>query len=68
GARAGIIVCAWGASLQTPASPAPRRVARTLALLGARRLLCLGTTQAGHPRHPLYVRGDTRPAPFRCAT
>jgi hypothetical protein len=24
-------------------------------------LQCLGTTKAGHPRHPLYVRGDTRP-------
>mgnify|MGYP001575300242 CR=1 FL=1 len=22
------------------------------------RLVCLGTTIAGHPRHPLYVRGD----------
>lgn len=22
-------------------------------------LLCLGTTSEGHPRHPLYVRGDT---------
>lgn len=22
------------------------------------RLLCLGTTAAGHPRHPLYVKGD----------
>lgn len=22
-------------------------------------LTCLGTTKAGHPRHPLYVKGDT---------
>ena len=22
------------------------------------RLWCLGTTKDGHPRHPLYVRGD----------
>ncbi len=22
------------------------------------RLVCLGTTKLGHPRHPLYVRGD----------
>lgn len=28
-------------------------------------LKCLGTTQAGHPRHPLYVRGDTRLVDFR---
>jgi hypothetical protein len=27
-------------------------------------LYCLGKTQAGHPRHPLYVRADTQPAPL----
>lgn len=27
-------------------------------------LWCLGTTKAGHPRHPLYVRGDTPLVPF----
>ena len=26
-----------------------------------RPLLCLGVTRDGHPRHPLYVRGDTTP-------
>ena len=25
---------------------------------------CLGTTRAGFPRHPLYVRGDTKPVLF----
>jgi hypothetical protein len=25
---------------------------------------CLGTTRTGFPRHPLYVRGDVRPAPY----
>ena len=24
------------------------------------QLLCLGTTKAGEPRHPLYLKGDTR--------
>lgn len=28
------------------------------------RLLCLGTTKEGHPRHPLYVRGDAPLVPF----
>jgi hypothetical protein len=28
---------------------------------------CLGTTKAGFPRHPLYVRGDTKPIPHRAA-
>lgn len=27
-------------------------------------LHALGLTAAGHPRHPLYVRGDTLPIPF----
>lgn len=26
---------------------------------------CLGTTKEGHPRHPLYLRADTRPQPFQ---
>jgi hypothetical protein len=25
---------------------------------------CLGLTKGGHPRHPLYVRGDVVPMPF----
>lgn len=28
------------------------------------KLVCLGTTNAGHPRHPLYVRGDQPFVPF----
>lgn len=27
-------------------------------------LQCLGTTKAGHPRHPLYIRKDAKPVPF----
>jgi hypothetical protein len=30
----------------------------------ARDLVCLGTTQDGHPRHPLYVRADQPPVLF----
>lgn len=26
--------------------------------------LCLGTTKAGAPRHPLYLRADTKPGPW----
>jgi hypothetical protein len=25
---------------------------------------CLGTTKNGHPKHPLYLAGNTRPRPF----
>lgn len=54
---AGVVVAAWGAH-----PLAPRRVATVLPLLN--RPVCLGTTAAGHPRHPLYVRGTTRPSPY----
>lgn len=48
------IVCAWGANAK------PDRVAHVAALLreAGARLMCLGTTKSGAPRHPLYVRGD----------
>ena len=47
------IVAAWGAcgKFQARADDAAR-------LLAGRELWCLGTTQAGFPRHPLYVAGD----------
>jgi hypothetical protein len=48
------IVCAWGANGTDAAA------ARALACLirGPVRLVCLGKTASGAPRHPLYVRGD----------
>lgn len=30
-----------------------------------KRVLCLGMTKAGDPRHPLYVKGDTRLEVYR---
>lgn len=46
------IVCAWGAN-------APRnRVAYVRALLDRYQLHCLGITQGGAPRHPLYLKRD----------
>lgn len=52
--RADEVVCAWGANAQPQRA---RIVAGMLAANGV-RLKCLGTTKAGAPRHPLYVRGD----------
>lgn len=55
--REGWIVCAWGAlddKLQRLTAIATAQVLRSH---GA-RLVCLGTTKDGSPRHPLYVRGD----------
>lgn len=47
------IVAAWGVSgaFQTRATAVAQ-------LFTGRELWCLGTTQGGHPRHPLYVAGD----------
>ncbi len=59
------VVCAWGT--------AGHRSGTELALGIFRehfcRLLCWGTTKAGHPRHPLYLRADTPLVPFEpCLT
>jgi hypothetical protein len=51
-ARCERIVVAWGAGGEFR-----ERGPAVLRLLGDRPLLCLGRTQAGHPRHPLYVAG-----------
>lgn len=55
--RSGIVVAAWGAHPLVRA-----RERDVVALLGGERnVYCLGRTQAGHPRHPLYLRRDARP-------
>lgn len=47
------IVCAWGANAK------PERVEQVRKMFrDNNRPMCLGTTKAGAPRHPLYVRGD----------
>lgn len=55
------VLAAWGAH------GAHRGRAEMVAIsargLGA-QLVCLGTTKQGHPRHPLYVRGDQPFVPF----
>jgi hypothetical protein len=48
------VVCAWGAHRR-----AERTVAVAVAMKRAKRLLCLGRTADGSPRHPLYVKADT---------
>lgn len=49
------IVCAWGA--HEAATMRGAQIAEMLSNAGA-RLACLGRTAKGHPRHPLYVKGD----------
>lgn len=49
----GPVIAAWGShgAVQSVIHNLP-------SLIGKRALKCLGTTKAGAPRHPLYVRGD----------
>lgn len=57
--KADAIVAAWGAHGDYKLrSMEIERIVNNM----DRRLLCLGVTQAGHPRHPLYVRGDLQPS------
>ncbi len=56
-AEAGTVVAAWGAS----AGSAGR--GEHLGFLPD-ETQCLGLTKAGHPRHPLYVRGDAELIPY----
>ena len=51
---ASVVVCAWGVNAQ----PWRVRAVVDVLKLGGLRLMCLGKTQNGSPRHPLYVRGD----------
>lgn len=55
------VVCAWGThgSFQSR----DRRVAGDLLAAGI-PLHALELTKDGHPRHPLYVKGDKQPVPY----
>ena len=50
---AGLIVCAWGAHGKHLGQDV-----HISGLLQSYKLKCLGTTHAGQPRHPLYIRAD----------
>lgn len=51
-------IAAWGAHAK------PDRVRQVLDMPGAERLVCLGHTKHGAPRHPLYLRGDSQMRPL----
>lgn len=51
--RCEMIVAAWGAH-----GVHQDRGTAVAKLLSKHKLWCLGMTQAGHPRHPLYVKAD----------
>ena len=56
----GLAVAAWGAHGKAD------RVTEVVGFADAFGvpILALGTTKAGHPRHPLYVKGDTALSPW----
>lgn len=55
-----LVIAAWGAHPFAAARAA--EVAQRVRRLHP--LYCLGTTKAGHPRHPLYVKGDAPLMPY----
>lgn len=55
-----LVVCAWGAHGEYKGRD--REVMGPV--LGGTRLYHLGLTNGGHPKHPLYLRADTRPTSF----
>jgi hypothetical protein len=63
----GFVVLAWG----VVRPPRARKEATTLRLIQVQALVrahgcdafCLGTNKDGSPKHPLYVRADTKPHP-----
>lgn len=58
--RSGLVIAAWGAHAM-----AKRRAPDALAALG--EVHALGATKDGSPRHPLYMRADSQPKPWRLA-
>lgn len=53
------VVAAWGTNARR------ERVAEVLELIPrTTQLLALELTKYGHPRHPLYVRGESQPVPW----
>lgn len=52
------LIAAWGANAR------PDRIDAVRKLPGMERLEVLALTRGGHPRHPLYLRGDLMPQPW----
>ena len=55
----GTLIAAWGAHWM-----ANDDVSLWVREIFGSRLMCLGKTKGGHPRHPLYVKGDTPLVPL----
>jgi len=59
--QAALVVCAWGNHGQHLG-----RASQVIELLKQYKIKakCLGLTKYGQPKHPLYIKADTKPIPF----
>lgn len=55
--QVGLVIAAWGVHCD------PERERQVCEMLGS-PVMCLGKTKAGRPKHPLYLRADTKPEVF----
>lgn len=62
GCTADLLVAAWGAGV--PYSRDREALNLFAASFPDKAIFCLGITKHGHPRHPLYVKGDVQPVIF----
>lgn len=60
GISAGLVLAAWGAHGNH--NGRDKEVMRLFKSFPAMK--CLGTTNSGQPRHPLYIKADTKPVHF----
>lgn len=60
-----MVIAAWGAYVdKLTVVNAGRVFIELTAHVAQKPVRCLGRTRSGAPRHPLYVRADTKPEPF----
>jgi hypothetical protein len=59
--RAGIVIAGWGVH---GAQWGRGEYVRRMLIQRGTRLHCLAVTDAGYPRHPLYIRADAQPTPY----
>ncbi len=59
-----MVIAAWGAFVDKLTVKTGRIAIESMAHVANKPVRCLGRTQDGAPRHPLYVRGDTELEPY----
>lgn len=62
------VVAAWGAWWGNCRHRPPRLNVEMFAEQAGHKMVCLGTTKGGDPRHPLYVKSDQPLVPFEGET